>query len=671
MENNLNENGIIDGTGTNPQQELIERLAAVSWQIRKDAADRLSKYGDKVIPDLIKSLNSQNDDQRFWALVALSKISTDNAMKPLYKLCKVRDETLKSYATVALGHSSHRDAVPTLILLLNDPDWRVCNGAVNSLVMQGNKVIEPLIQALKSASYNAAFWITKVLSRLGDEGIEVLVTFSRFKSKNIRMLVAEALGESENPRAIKALLNLLKDEHWMVRQSTVDSLIKLGDKVIEYLIFFLKSEKENMLPFVEKVFSGMGEYRIGPLVNLLKHEDREVRILAADALGKTNNSKAVKPLIGALSDKVWLVRKAAAMGLSQIKDLPLEDLVKSLSSGEDNVRFWVAAILGEVGERAIEPLLKMLTAPEKELRFYSAQALGKIRDDRVVINLVNALQDESWTVRNKVSESLIDLGDVSLIPVMKSLMSQNEDRRFWAKKVIEVIGPQELDQILEIISNSRDSELRYFAAYTLSLIGNERCLPYLINASLNDPNEWVRKYSITALSKIKDNRALDVMAKLLFDLDEDVAYWTAKSFTNMGEMAIEKIRTILEAGDPKAKNLAILALGGIGDKQAVTMLIDRLAEKGPEADRCAGILAACGEKAVPYLIDCLGSTRAEMRENASRVLIKIGEPAEDALAEALQSNNQDMKYWSAKVLREIKKLKDRGKTREKNINLKE
>ncbi|MDD5092449.1 MAG: HEAT repeat domain-containing protein, partial [Candidatus Wallbacteria bacterium] len=282
---NVNDKGVVEQVPINPLEELLACLGSPSWQVRKDSSEKLAAFGEKIVSHLIRSLNSVNEDQRFWALVTLCRIDTEKALKPVLKLTTVKDAGIRGHAAIALGYSRHMDSSQQLINLLNDPDWRVCNHAVNSLVMHGSSVIDNLIEALKSASYNAAFWITKALSRMGDDGIEVLIAFSRFKSKNIRMLVSEALCESENQKAVQTLLSLLKDEHWMVRQNAVDSLIRMGGKVIEPLIFFMRNEKENMIPFVEKVFSGLGEHRITPLVSLLQQEDREIRVLAADALG--------------------------------------------------------------------------------------------------------------------------------------------------------------------------------------------------------------------------------------------------------------------------------------------------------------------------------------------------------------------------------------------------
>jgi len=364
---------------------------------------------------------------------------------------------------------------------------------------------------------------------------------------------------------------------------------------------------------------------------------------------------SVKSLIEALNDKVWSVRKSAAKALAKIGEVAVDDIIKALSCEDDNVRYWLATILGNIGEKAIDPLGRMLRSNDKEYRFYAAQALGKIRDERVVLLLIEALQDDAWIVRSNVADSLMELGDISLIPIMKSLMSQNEDRRYWSQKVMERIGPEELDSIQDVLITSRDSEMRYFAAYTLSLIGTDTSLPHLISSALNDPNEWVRKYSITAISKIENQKSVDTLIKLLYDDDEEIAYWSAKSFSNIGDIAAERLRNLLDEKDKNIRNLIILALGGIGDDKSMRLLIEKLSSSGLEAQRCVKVLAGSGDKAIPYLIEALSDKRIEVRENSAKSLEMLGIKAIEPLLKAMESDNEEQRYWAGKILRNIKK----------------
>jgi len=65
--------------------------------------------------------------------------------------------------------------------------------------------------------------------------------------------------------------------------------------------------------------SGDGE--LGDLIKALKDKDANVRLKAAEALGKLADSRAIDPLIEALkNDADWEIRDMAAWALGQIDD---------------------------------------------------------------------------------------------------------------------------------------------------------------------------------------------------------------------------------------------------------------------------------------------------------------------------------------------------------------
>ena len=101
---------------------------------------------------------------------------------------------------------------------------------------------------------------------------------------------------------------------------------------------------------------------IDGLIRALRHEDEEVRLEAAEALGEIGDSRAVEPLIQALKDE------------------------------DDDVQWGAAEALGKMGERAVEPLIQALK--DKNVRSLATFALGEIGDSRAVEPLIQALKDE-------------------------------------------------------------------------------------------------------------------------------------------------------------------------------------------------------------------------------------------------------------------------------------
>ncbi|GAB4475649.1 MAG: hypothetical protein Kow00124_16890 [Anaerolineae bacterium] len=98
------------------------------------------------------------------------------------------------------------------------------------------------------------------------------------------------------------------------------------------------------------------------VVRLLTHRDREVRIRAAEMLGRLGDRRAVDPLLNALAhDKDWCVRCRAALALGTLADRRAVDgLIHALKDCSWCVRRDAARALGMIGDpRALEPLARL------------------------------------------------------------------------------------------------------------------------------------------------------------------------------------------------------------------------------------------------------------------------------------------------------------------------
>jgi hypothetical protein len=86
-----------------------------------------------------------------------------------------------------------------------------------------------------------------------------------------------------------------------------------------------------------------------PLISALKDEDRDVRRVAAGALGELKDPRAVEPLISALKDENRDVRRVAAGALGELKDpRAVEPLISVLKDENGSVRRAAAASLLEI-----------------------------------------------------------------------------------------------------------------------------------------------------------------------------------------------------------------------------------------------------------------------------------------------------------------------------------
>ncbi|WP_456474222.1 HEAT repeat domain-containing protein [Candidatus Pyrohabitans sp.] len=296
--------------------------------------------------------------------------------------------------------------------------------------------------------------------------------------KDIESLVRSMLEDSEDElQALDPLIDALREGDARVRSVAASALAKIGD-----------------------------ERAVGPVVNALFDEDSRVRASAAKALGTLKSIKAVKPLIASLSDRDSAVRASAARALGSIGDTrAIEPLIASLSDRDSTVRASVARALGSIGDtRAIEPLMASFYSEGDEfVRRDILLAISGYRDNRILEMMTQCLHDRDAYVRRIAASALWKNGGKGAI-----------------EPLIKALGDEE-------------STIRYCAVSALDGITDECVIEPLINA-LEDEDEMVRTVAASALGKIEDARAVEALRKALNDKSEWVRNCAVEALQNLG-----------------------------------------------------------------------------------------------------------------------------------------
>ena len=180
--------------------------------------------------------------------------------------------------------------------------------------------------------------------------------------------------------------------------------------------------------------------------------------MAAIALGKIGDKRAVESLIAALRDTNSDVRENAAKALGRIGWKPVNQTERSIYLMA--LQEWDEVV--KIGAPAIAPLIAVLRDEDANVRRNAAKDLGKIGDKRAVEPLIAILEDPDWRIRSDAVLALGKIGD---------------------KKAV--------DPLIDALKD-KDSSVRRMAAETLGKIGDERAVEPLI-AALRDKNLDVRK----------------------------------------------------------------------------------------------------------------------------------------------------------------------------------
>ena len=303
-------------------EPLIAALGDERSDVRQAAAEALGKIKDpRAVEPLIAALGDERSDMRQAAAKALGAIGDARAMEPLIAALKDAEWRVREAAAQALDHLGWEPAQDEIAgwYWIAKRDWDKC-------VALGALTVEPLIAALKDAGWSVRADAAKALGKIGDPRVvEPLIAALKDKDEYVRKAADEALVKIGAP-AVEPLIAALKGENKDVRQAAAAILGRLGwqpgrDEAAGWY-WMVKGDWHNCV--------ALGSPAVKPLIAALKDESFSVRRAAAEALGKIGDPRAVEPLIDALQDKEWFVRRTAAEALISIyRRGGLEDKTKT------------------------------------------------------------------------------------------------------------------------------------------------------------------------------------------------------------------------------------------------------------------------------------------------------------------------------------------------------
>ncbi|HEU5131572.1 MAG TPA: HEAT repeat domain-containing protein, partial [Pyrinomonadaceae bacterium] len=302
----------------------------------------------------------------------------------------------------------------------------------------------------------------------------------------------------------------------------------------------------------------------------LAEGDETTRLIAAETIS-TDESYDATPLLGALSDESWRVRRAAIKGVSQ-RAAPeaITALISAVVENHHNPALLNSAlqVLAASEVDTISPLIELLKNPNPDLRMQAALALGEQHDARATDALIEAMSDEDTNVRYHALEALGKLkSDDAVDKLVEVAESSDFFLSFAAIDALTQIGnPRVVPRMVPLL---KDDLLRDPAINLLGQLGDESVVAPL-TALLNTPNEST--YLIArALATLSDRyEAQHGEGRYIADL-------TSREILPTG---VQNLLDVLESPDNKEELRSIaLVLGwvrGPGVDRALTRLMGRV-----------------------------------------------------------------------------------------------
>jgi HEAT repeat protein len=349
-----------------------------------------------------------------------------------------------------------------------------------------------------------------------------------------------------------------------------------------------------------------------------------------------------RPMLEALSDDDWTVRRAAVQEVSQ-RAAPeaITALLNSVVENHHNPSLLNSAlqVLAASDVDTLSPLLELLQGPNADLRIQAALALGEQRNARALGPLVKALHDDDTNVRYHAIEALGKL------------------------KAAEAV-----DALAEVVE-ARDFFLAFVALDALAKIGDPRIAPRMVPL-LED--ELLREPAINLLGQLGDETAVAPLTALLNTPaapTEQIAgalatlsdryeqqYGEGRYIAELANQEISPtgVQNLLDALEtPGQENLRSIALVlGWLKRPGVDRALTRLLGRVDLRDDIIDALVRHGSATSDLLIAQLTAEDLEVRRSAAVALGRLGDSrATSALVKTL--DDEALAIEAANALAEI------------------
>jgi HEAT repeat protein len=494
--------------------------------------------------------------------------------------------------------------------------------------------------------------------------------------ENVRLRTIETLVSIERINPEPLLVKALGDESWRVRRSAVEGLAQRGGSTMAItLLRELREEHRNpsVLNSVLQVMAHSQVDVVPALIDCLNDPEADLRIYAALALGEQHDRRAVPALIRLLHDP------------------------------DTNVRYHAIDALGHLrAPEAVEPLLDIAQSRDFFLAFPALDALMRIGDPAVAPFLVPLLEDE--LLCTAAADALGQLGDASVVPALTVLLNQpsrpvgaiaaaiaNLYSRYQTtykegsyigdlvRSAIDLTGinnlvsalhqatPEELPPLVLLLGQLNNSQADTALAQLLgqpqvqktvvqALVSHGKQVTELLIEQLLAPEIETRRAAVIALGQIGDAQAVPVLLERL-DADPDLLIPIADALAQIGDhRAFGSLLNL--AGHPNAvvRQAVVAALNSLGHPQMLPYVMERLQDRDPNVRESAVKIAGyfAFSECIPLLLDCCRDSYEQVRRAAIELIPYLeNESVLSVLVEALQTDTPKVRAAATRALGQV------------------
>jgi HEAT repeat protein len=330
----------------------------------------------------------------------------------------------------------------------------------------------------------------------------------------------------------------------------------------------------------------------------------------------------------------------------------VDALVEQLSNKSAKVRVHAVAALGQMdppATQAAATIARLMADPNVHVRRVAVRAFRQVRPDpkAAIPLLMKALEDSDPAVKIGVLDMLAEFGKVAVPALVQAL--GNDKTAYWACLALSEVGPDAepaVPTLRLLLDKNKNPEIRREAVMSLGAIGpaSAPAVPALV-AVLDQDDPAMRLSGAYALGQIGPAaKAATGPLREFVDGNQPVflrtlSVWALARINPDDKEAVGKaVPMLLDAlgsREPRLRAMASRALGDLHVDPALLMptLLKLLDRpRGENVSEVLNVLAGLGEPAVPGLVKALNFKEAQPK--AAAMLARIG-PAAKAATPAL------------------------------------
>ncbi|MCZ6912651.1 MAG: HEAT repeat domain-containing protein [Proteobacteria bacterium] len=426
--------------------------------------------------------------------------------------------------------------------------------ALEKLSTLGGSAVPPVLEALAHADKKQTVAYVDILSQtLTDK------TFALYgeglKEKNERVVAGIAWAmTSSNTYNPSLLLELLRDPD--TDKAAVISVLKHNIKrlnIYELLRVAYKVEPHEKAAIFGLIASIATEDMVPDLIERMEGKDSIAKVHIINILFRYNKPEVRRCLEIQLADKNKMVRQAALSALANMEgDINAEPVMRLLRDPDLEVQNKAVDLVIKINHPdTIKYLVHILKDESEYIRRAAVEVLNEVGDADSIKHLLEVISDEDWWVRSRAADALAKIGGPKVVDaVMELIGDEDEGIRRAAIEILNVTRDERAIDKLISATKDKDWWVSERAVDALAEIGSKKATPALLE--LVKSNHKAMPVIIRALSKIGDEKCIDVLMPLLDRPEKAIRLETMVTLTNLADAShLDAIRKaiVAQAGD--------------------------------------------------------------------------------------------------------------------------